>query len=60
VKLKPFDATLTAKNVIKSRFRTVIHQLIQLRKEILDSKRRQKKEQAEMIEERKLNGLALL
>jgi hypothetical protein len=44
VKLKPFDATI-AKNHSKRRFRPVIHQLFQLRKELLHS-RRQKKQQA--------------
>jgi hypothetical protein len=61
VKLKPFDATI-AKNHSKRRFRPVIHQLFQLRKELLDSRRRQKKQQAEMITDksRKFNGLQQL
>jgi hypothetical protein len=54
-----FNATLAAKDVAKRKFRPVIlmmrqelllqHQLFQLRKDRLDSRRRQKKQQAEMI-----------
>jgi hypothetical protein len=60
--MKQFGATLAAKSASKRRFRPVIHQLFQLRKELLDSRRRQKKQQAEMIADisRKFNGLQQL